>query len=184
MRTMDSRYRLKQMILFIASEMQGADYFGATKLNKVLFRSEMAAFQELGGKLTTFHYQKNENGPTLRAFMPVTREMEVEGLLAWEIRTQGVSEERRPIAKAPYDESALAPEEWEVLRKEIRRAFPLTARQMSDEEHKTAAWYATRTGEDIKPELSFVEDPGVVIPLSPDEDEIARHAVERFLARA
>ena len=60
----------------------------------------------------------------------------------------------------------------------------LTAKQMSDEEHGTAAWHATRAGELIKPELSFVEDPGTRIPLSDEERKRAYAAAERFRARA
>ncbi|HSK80473.1 MAG TPA: hypothetical protein VLQ45_28730 [Thermoanaerobaculia bacterium] len=86
----DSRYRLKQLILLIADEMRESDFFGVTKLNKVLFRSEMASYRELGHK---------------------------------------------------------------------------------------------RMGENIKPELAFVEDPGTSIPLSHYEEQRARKAIEGFLAR-
>ena len=58
----DSRSRLKNLILYIASRMQGAARFGTTKLNKVLYRSEMGAFRELGNLLTGYHYQKNQRG--------------------------------------------------------------------------------------------------------------------------
>lgn len=178
----ESRYRLKQLILLIADEMREADFFGVTKLNKVLFRSEMASYRDLGHKLTTFHYQKNEMGPTLRAFLPVTREMESEGLLAWEVRPQGKRDERRPIALRKADQEVFEEDELTLVREEIRRALHLTARQVSDEEHATACWYATRMGENIKPELALVEDPGTSIPLSHDEEQRARRVIEGFLA--
>ncbi len=54
---------------------------------------------------------------------------------------------------------------------------------VSAEEHETAAWYPTRMGETIKPELSFVEAPKDLIPFSHEEEERARVAIERFLSR-
>ena len=181
-----NRYRLKQLILYIADQMRDAPFFGETKLNKVLYRSEFAAFRELGHLLTHYHYQKNEHGPTLRAYVPVTQEMAQEGLIAWESRRQGPAEERRVVLQdgVRWDREAFDPKEWELIDEEIKRAYNLTGRQVSDEEHATAVWFATRVGENIAPELSFVEDPGVVIPFSDEETQWAAAAIERYRSRA
>jgi antitoxin SocA-like protein len=179
-----SRYRLKQLILYIAERTAAADFFGAIKLNKVLYRSEFAAYRELGHKLTEFHYQKNRMGPTLRAFPPVTAEMESSGLIAWESRVHGRTEERRVRALTAPDLSVFSDQEIAIVDAEIQRAWDLTGAQVSAEEHQTAAWYATRMNETIKPELSFVEDPAQVISLSDAEQERAAAAIERYLARA
>jgi hypothetical protein len=179
-----SRYRLKQLILHIAERTQAADFFGATKLNKVLYRSELAAYRELGHKLTEFHYQKNRMGPTLRAFQPVTTEMEGAGLIAWESRMHGRAEEKRIRALVAPDLTVFSDQEIAIVDAEIQRAWDLTGTQVSAEEHQTAAWYATRMNETVKPELSFVEDPAQVMPLSDVEQERAAAAIERYLARA
>jgi antitoxin SocA-like protein len=179
-----NRYRLKQLILYIADQMREAPYFGETKLNKVLYRSEFAAFRELGAPLTHYRYFKNEHGPTLRAYLPITREMEAEGLLGWEMRQQGPQTERRPVVpQGSWDGNAFAPEEFGLIDEEIRRAYDQTGKQVSNEEHTTAVWFATRMGENIPPELAFVEDPGVIIPLSDEEQEWAAAAIERFRSR-
>lgn len=178
-----SRYRLKQLILYVASRMEGADFFGTTKLNKVLYRSEFAAYRETGHKLTEFHYQKNRLGPTLRAFQPITAEMESEGLIAWEIRTRGRTEERRVRALVEPDMSVFSDLDIAKVDTEIQRAWDLTGKQVSDEEHRTAAWYAMKMNETIRPELCFVEDPDNVIPLTDAEHERASAAIERYLAR-
>lgn len=179
----DSRYKLKQLILHVASRMKDADYFGTAKLNKILYRSEHAAFRELGQKLTTFQYQKNSRGPTLRAFVPVILEMQEDGLVTFEERPIGLLTEKRLVCLAPADLSAFSADELRIIESEVKRAWHLTGGQVSDEEHETAAWYATRMGETIKPELSFVEDPGGLIPFSHEEEERAGAAIERFLAR-
>ena len=178
-----SRYKLKQLILYIAFRTKDALNFGATKINKVLARSDFAAFRELGTKLTEFRYQKNEYGPTLRAFMPVTAEMVSENLVKWEERSVGSVHENRLLALVEPDMQAFSPEEVELVDREIERAWNATAREVSDEEHCTAAWYATRMNETVKPELCFVEDPGAMLPLSDAEQTRAAAAIERYLAR-
>jgi len=178
------RSRLKQLILYVASRMKDAEFFGTTKLNKVLFRAEHTAYRELGHKLTSFRYQKNSMGPTLRAFVPFTRDMVDEGLITFDIRRLGYAEEHRVVALARPDMTAFSQQERDIIDREIERAWNLTAAQVSEEEHETAAWYATRMGETIRPELSFVEDPGSPIPFSHEEEERARIAIQRYLARA
>jgi len=180
----DNRYRLKQMILYIADRMKGAEFFGQTKLNKILYRAEFAAYRELGHMLTGYNYQKNFKGPTLRAFVPVTKEMVTEGLLAWEEHRQGpegVELRADPQVKAdlaPFQEAELA-----IIDREINSAWDLSGRGISDEEHRTAAWYATKTGETIRPQLAFVEDPDKQIPLSEAEEKRATRTYERRRAR-
>jgi hypothetical protein len=179
-----NRYRLRQLILYIADRMRDAPFFGETKLNKVLYRSEFSAFRELGNLLTNFHYMKNERGPTLRAYLPIMSEMREEGLLTWELRQHGPWEERRPVPGVAWEREAYEPEEWALVDAEIERAYNLTAKQMTDEEHATAVWFATRMRENIPPELAFVEDPGLIIPLSDEEKEWAAAAIERYRARS
>jgi hypothetical protein len=171
------------MVLYISAKMSDAEFFGATKLNKILYRAELAAFRELGRGITGFQYQKNERGPTLRAFIPVTSEMKQQGLLDWEVRAAGSAGEHRPVPLVGHDLKSFSAKEIAIIDREIERAWSLTARQISDEEHETAAWFATRQGETIRPELSFVEDPGNLIPLSDDEEELAAAAIERYRAR-
>jgi hypothetical protein len=79
MKSIDNRYRMKQLILYIADRLKEADHLGATKLNKVLYRADHEAFRLLGRKITTFRYQKNKLGPTLCAFKHLTEEMAAEG---------------------------------------------------------------------------------------------------------
>jgi hypothetical protein len=87
------------------------------------------------------------------------------------------------VPAGAWDEAAFTAEEFALIDEEIRRAYDLTARQVSDEEHVTAVWFATRMGENIPPELAFVEDPGVIIPLSDEEQKWADAAIEQYRSR-
>ena len=163
--------------------MSEAEFFGATKLNKVLYRAEHLAYRELGHTLTGFQYQKNARGPTLRALLPIAREMETEGQIERERRPVGHADEQRVRPLVAADMGVFSPTEIRLIDREIARAWSLTATQMSDEEHATAAWFATKLGETIRPELTLVEDPGHIVPLSHEEEKRAQAAIERFRAR-
>ncbi len=180
----NNRHKLKQLILYVASKMENAEFFGETKLNKMLFRADLACYRTLGEKLTDFKFWKNHQGPTLRAFLPITREMTADGHLGWDSRSMGSVNESRPMALVAPDLNAISPEEVALIDEEIARAWALTARQMSGEEHETAAWFALRHGEMIPPELCFVEDPSKnIVPLSLKEEARAKAAIDRYRAR-
>jgi len=186
-----NRYKLKQLILYVAREMEDAEYFGVTKLNKILFRVDHAAFRQLGRKLTTFQYQKNVNGPTLLAFKHVTGELVRDGEAKLESRPIGARRSGRPVhdeqrlrVLVEPDTDVFTTAEMAIIDRELARARSRSGTKVSDEEHETAAWYATRSGEIIDPKLTLVEDPGVKIPLNEDEERRASAAIERFRARA
>src|SRR4029077_15625974 len=58
------------------------------------------------------------------------------------------------------------------------------AKRTDMRKHQTAAWLATQRGETIQPGMSFVEDPENMPPLSHEEEERARKAIEVFRAGA
>jgi len=180
----NNRYKVKQFILYVASKMEQAKRFGSVKLNKVLYRADHEAYRQFGQKITTYSYQKNKLGPTLYAYPHVVREMEEDGQLGWESRLAGRQTERRPIAKTQPDLRVFLAHELAIIDQEIERAWSSSGRGVSNEEHETAAWFATKTGERILTELTLVEDPGVIIPLSDEEQKLADAALQRFFARA
>jgi hypothetical protein len=177
----DHRFRLKQLVLYICQRMRGAESFGSTKLNKALFNSEAASVRKFGRALTFFTYQKNFFGPTLRAYLPLIRELQAEG--AVEVRTSGLEEERiEPLVEA--DLEAFDAEELTLIDREIELLMPLTAREATDRSHETAGWWATRLGETIPWELAFVAGPDQQVPMTAEEEERAGAAIELFLRRA
>jgi hypothetical protein len=176
------RHRLKQAILYIAHKTKNAESFGAIKMNKVLYRTQCAAVRE-GRSFTSFTFQKNKMGPTLRAYVPLTNEMESEGLVEIRKLPVGRKNESRVWPIEPVDLTCFTARDVEIFDEEIARVWKLTAHQVSDEEHLTAAWYSTFLGETIKDGLALVEDLDVIIPLNEDEKRRAQAAIERFRAR-
>src|SRR5262245_49522903 len=115
MRVADSRYKVKQFILYVIARMAEAERLGSVKLNKVLYRADHEAYRQLGRKITSYRYQKNKLGPTLTAFLHVTEEMEAEGLMRWESRPVGRKAENRPVATGEPDLDVFSREEIAII---------------------------------------------------------------------
>jgi Antitoxin SocA-like, Panacea domain len=177
----DHRYRLKQLVIYVCQRMRAAESFGSTKLNKALFNAEAASVRKFGRPLTFFTYQKNFYGPTLRAYLPLIRELQEEGAI--EVRTSGLDEERFE-ACIEADRSAFSDQELALVDQEVDLLLPLSAREASDRSHETAGWWATRLGETIPWALAFVAGPEQQAPLTAEEEDRAGAAIEIFLRRA
>jgi hypothetical protein len=129
---------------------------GSTRLNKLLFFSDMRAYTELGVPITGARYQRLEFGPAARAMLPVRNEL-VE-LRQAEYQDRGSDDLARvivPLRAANLDlfsedELRIANEVFETLR-------PFNAREVSDYAHlKSAGWRVMDDHEDIPYEFAFI----------------------------
>ncbi len=62
---------LSELIIYIASKCQDDETFGATKLNKILWWSDFAAFAKYGEPITGVAYQRLQNSPVPKKLLPV-----------------------------------------------------------------------------------------------------------------
>ncbi len=62
-------------MLYVADRCDGDFSFGATKLNKILFYSDIIAYIRLGRPITGVAYQRLAHGPAPRMLLPIKREM-------------------------------------------------------------------------------------------------------------
>jgi hypothetical protein len=67
--------RFREIILYIADKCRDAEFFGAVKLNKILFYADRRAYLELGRSITGARYQHLEEGPAPVELVPLRREM-------------------------------------------------------------------------------------------------------------
>ena len=71
--------KFKELILYLAKRSMDDAYFGATKLNKLLFFSDFLAYGQLGSPITGASYQRLKCGPAPREMLPMQRAMKAEG---------------------------------------------------------------------------------------------------------
>ena len=154
----ESEVRLRELILYIATECQDDVSFGATKLNKILWWSDFLSFAEYGEPITGIEYQRLRNGPAPRRLLPVRDQMVARGdIVMAEVMGRGGYIEQRlvPLRAATldvFDSTDIATVDYVI--KALRRR---TARGVSNLSHGKA-WEVASDGDRIPYEAVFLSD--------------------------
>lgn len=90
--------KFRELILYIARECESHPFFGATKLNKILFFSDFIAYKATGRSITGAAYMALEYGPVPRKLVPVREDMLLNGDITIE---QSGSQTRVVPTRAP-----------------------------------------------------------------------------------
>ena len=134
------RNKFKELILLIARECEDHTYFGATKLNKILFFCDFRAFSELGRSITGAEYIALEHGPVPRQIVPVRNEMTKTGDISMENR----GNQQRIFAKRNTRWDFFSPAEQFVIHEVIRELEDEDAESVSELSHRFLGWQAAR----------------------------------------
>lgn len=141
--------KFKELVLYIAERSEDDPWFGATKLNKLLFYSDFLAYGHLGKPITGAEYQKLPHGPAPKKLLPVRGEMIREGSLA--IKRERVLKftQKRPTALREADVSLFSAEELELVNHLIRLFGDRTAGEVSKISHYEMCWQLAGDQEEI-----------------------------------
>ena len=134
------RMKFKELILFIARECEDHNYFGATKLNKILFFCDFKAFAELGNPITGAEYVALEHGPVPRHFLPIREELTKIGDISMDNR----GNQQRIVARRKPKLELFSPAEMFVIHEVIRELEDEDADSVSELSHKFMGWQAAR----------------------------------------
>ena len=134
------RSKFEELILLVARECEGHEFFGATKLNKILFFCDFGAFSELGKSMTGAEYIALEHGPVPRLFIQIRNEMVKKGDLTLERR----GNQDRVIARRNVKEDLFSPAEHYLIYNVIRELEMENADSVSELSHKFLGWQAAR----------------------------------------
>lgn len=139
-RNPETTEKLGEAILHIASRCRQMRAFGRTKLNKVLFFADFAAFQQIGRPVTEATYLKKPNGPVVSQ-LPKTIERMVRAGFATEVEVQSgpfVENRLQPLRAARL--SVFTSDEIRILDEAIDDVRELNAAELSEMTHETEAW--------------------------------------------
>ena len=75
------RTKFKRLVHYIVWKVGKHDWFGATKLNKVLWFVDACAYALTGSPITGETYTRGEFGPVPKHIVPVRRELAEEGAI-------------------------------------------------------------------------------------------------------
>jgi hypothetical protein len=130
---------------------------GSTRLNKLLFFSDMRTYAELGKPITGARYQRLEFGPAARAMLPVRKELVDERHDA-EFADRGpddLADVLVPLRPANLD--LFSVDELRIVNEVFEELRSFNAREVSDYAHlKSAGWNVMEDAEDIPYESAFV----------------------------
>lgn len=136
----------------------GDQYFGAVKLNKLLYYVDFISFQRFGTPITGATYQKLREGPAPR-----------ELLRQREILVDTGKAEIKPFRVFNYVQNRLlptstvvpskwfSPDELTVIDEVIAEFEGMTAAQVSEMSHKEAGWVMADEGEVIPYETALLD---------------------------
>lgn len=130
--------KFKELILYIAEQCASHPYFGATKLNKLLFFSDFIAYEELGESITGAEYMALEFGPGPRHLLPIREEMVLDG----DITIEHVGLQQRVIAQRTPDKEQFSPAERKIVDRVIAVLEFQDAEWVSELSHKFLGWKA------------------------------------------
>lgn len=168
------REKFKRLVHYVIWKAGKRNWFGATKLNKVLWFSDTRAYMLTGKPITGATYIREKHGPVPRAVMPIRDELEAEGLT----RTVTEGKLKRTTATSAPDMSAFTADEIKAVDWWIDHLDrEHTAATASDLSHDYT-WEIAAMGETIPMHAVFVtrirEEP------SPEAMMWAREAAARL----
>jgi len=172
--------KFRELILYVAKQCEADPKCGATKLNKILFYSDFRAYEDLGAAISGEVYQKLENGPAPKRFLPVVKSLEEERACVWADRRYFGKSLKKLIALREPDLSVFKPQEIDLVRDIVEDLWDLNATEVSDLSHRFVGWQAADLKEEIPYSTVFVDDPR---PLSTEEHEWALQAIGDYCER-
>lgn len=153
--------KLRELIIYLASKCEEDVYFGATKLNKLLYFIDSFAYAQLGRPVTGVEYMKQEQGPVPRRLLPVKRQMEEDGDVV-EIQRAAFGmpkPQKRLIARRPPKLTMFTAEEIAHIDGILEMCKNASARQLSDLTHRWKGWKIARSlGDTIPYSAIFLSD--------------------------
>lgn len=164
--------KMKELVLYLASKSEKDPRFSSTKLNKLLFYCDFAAYRSLGKPITGHNYQKLPFGPAPKAMLPILEQMKKDGECVEVEREHFGHRQRRVVAMRPPKVSVFSADELYLADRIVEDLWESSASEVSDLSHDFIGWKAAALNEVIPYETVFVGDPAT--PVSEEEIEFCR----------
>lgn len=155
--TFDSQ-KFRNLMLYLAHLSREDPYFGAVKLNKMLYYCDFIAFSRLGRPITGAYYQKLSEGPAPRQLLGEREALINEEEAKLELRPYFAYMQQRLVPTADRSDlkEEFSPEEMEIIDEVHEAMRYMTAREASDLSHGEVGWILARQGETIPYEMASV----------------------------
>lgn len=151
--------KFKALVHFIIANCENAAQLGATRLNKILWFSDMEAYHVTGVSITGSRYVRRDRGPVPARILNALDELKAEDKIEITEPTQRYAPRLFESKQAP-DESIFSDYELELVRalsSHIQNKF--TATGISEASHDEI-WGAATEGEEIPLNATLVKSRG------------------------
>lgn len=141
--------KLQELIVYISTISVGDKYYGATKLNKLLFYADFVAYRRYGKSITGQEYQALSQGPAPKRLKIVMEQLRKSGQVTERVKrfhnfTQITT---KPLALA--DLGKFTQQEIALVHELVQRFWNHSARQISELSHEFIGWSLAEKGETI-----------------------------------
>lgn len=132
--------RLRELVLYIAQKCAEAEYFGLTKLNKILWRADFEAYADREMPVTGRAYQRLQFGPAPTEMRPLLSEMADSGLIDIEERPVNgeLTEKRVRIKDQQPSLYFFSDDDIDYVDRAINYYWSKTGKETSDDSHGIA----------------------------------------------
>ncbi|HEX8694363.1 MAG TPA: Panacea domain-containing protein [Longimicrobium sp.] len=154
----DRDRKLAELILYVAVASEEDEHFGSTKLNKILFYADFAAYAVTGESITGHVYRKLPYGPVPRELPAVRKRLTKSGSLAIQNRARYLYRQERPVALREPDLSLFSGQEIAIVNEVIRWLWNDSATEVSERSHGFLGWKSARMNEEIPYHTVFLSD--------------------------
>lgn len=156
------RNTFKNLVHFVCSQCSDTALLGATKLNKILWLSDLMVYLNTGKSLTGETYLKRQFGPVPSSILSVLEELQDEGKILVRESTHYGRPKREYIVLEDADSDWLLGENRRWVEEIIDDVCTNhTASSISDFSH-TQIYDAARAGEEIPHYAMFMANSGVI----------------------
>lgn len=145
------REKFKRLVHYVIWKAGKRDWFGATKLNKVLWFSDTQAFALTGKPITGATYIREQCGPVPKAIMPVRAELQKEGSIR--VFRQGKVE--RTTADGAPDMQPFDPSEQAIVDWWIDHISTYHTAATISEKSYDYTWQIAAMGEELPMSATF-----------------------------
>jgi Protein of unknown function (DUF4065) len=146
-----NREKFKRLVHYVIWKAGNRDWFGAVKLNKVLWFSDTEAFALTGEPITGARYIREKYGPVPKAVMPVRSELVREGT----IRVWREGKVERAIANIAPDMQPFSSSEMAIIDWWIDHIATYESAESISQKSHDYTWQIAAMGEELPMVATF-----------------------------
>lgn len=142
--------KFKELVLYVSKRSEDDRYFGATKLNKLLFFADTLAYGYFGKPITGAVYQALPQGPAPKKLLPIRKQMIQNHELTIRRERAGRFIQHRPTALRNADVSVFTAQELDLVNEIMGLLRDRSANEISELSHvASVGWQIAGEGEEI-----------------------------------